>query len=73
MAEPPDNDATSDAAHEIAQLIANAREMFAPMDEAALGYRAQLINAGWGPSAAEQMAAQFFNLLIAMFTKGLNA
>lgn len=70
MAEPFNS---GDAAHEIAQAIVNAREMFAPMDDAALGYRAQLIEAGWPTSVAEQMAAQFFNLLIAMFTKGMTA
>lgn len=70
MAEPLSND---DMAHGVAETIANLREVFAPMDDAALGYRAQLIEAGWSSSVAEQMAAQFFNLLIAMFTKGITA
>jgi hypothetical protein len=69
----PDPLSNDDMAHGVAETIATMREVFAPMDDAALGYRAQLVAAGWSSSVAEQMAAQFFNLLIAMFTQGLKA
>lgn len=57
-------------ANQVAQVVAGMREAFAPMDEAALGYRAQLEKAGWSPTVAEQMAAQFYTFTIATFMKG---
>lgn len=52
------------AAHQFAQGIAQMRETFAPIDEATLGYRVQLEAAGWSPTVAEQMAFQFFTVLM---------
>jgi hypothetical protein len=39
-------------AHQVAQGIASMREALAPLDEATLGYKAQLIEAGWSAASA---------------------
>jgi len=60
-------------AHEVTRAVANLREVFAPIDEATAGYRAQLEAAGWSPQIAEQMADRFHALLIGMFARGLTS
>lgn len=67
----PGPEDTQAAANEIAKLTANAHEVFAPLDEAALGHRAQLLAAGWSAPAAEQMACQFHAFQVAMLMKGI--
>lgn len=53
-----------EVANELAQAVAQVREMLAPVDEATLGYRRQLEENGWSPQAAEQMALSFHTLLL---------
>ncbi len=53
----------SEAAHTIAEMAAQMREMLTPIDEATLGYRRQLEEEGWSAQAAEQMALSFHTML----------
>jgi hypothetical protein len=54
----------SDSTNRLASGIAQVREYLAPIDEAALGYRRQLEQAGWSPTAAEKMALAFHAMLL---------
>ena len=60
------------AANELANNIANWREIMAPLDEATAGYRAQLESDGWSTPAAEQMAIGFYTLQMSMLTQHAN-
>ena len=57
-------------AHQIAQGVAQLRECMAPIDEAVTGYRQQLQEAGWSPTAAEQMAVEFHRMLMIQVGRG---
>lgn len=57
-----------DRAHAFAQGLASDRELLAPLDDAAKGYRAQLITDGWSLEAAEHMALAFYTTQLAMLT-----
>lgn len=48
------------AAHAVAEGLANWRAALAPLDEAVLGYRRQLLSDGWSPDAAEEMALTLY-------------
>lgn len=50
--------------NEFAKAIAQITDMFAPIEEAARGYRAKLEANGWSPTVAESMAAQYFTVLM---------
>lgn len=56
--------ATPSPDHKLAEALADLRERLAPLDEAALGYRRQLEEQGWSPTAAEQMALAFHTILL---------
>lgn len=58
--------------NELANNIANWREIIAPLDEATAGYRAQLEAEGWSAPAAEQMAISFYALQMSMLTQHAN-
>lgn len=51
-------------AHQLAEGIAKIREALAPIDEATLGYKRQLEEQGWSPTAAEKMALAFHAMLL---------
>lgn len=51
--------------HDLANGIAQLREILAPIDEAATGYRAHLEKQGWSPTAAETIALDFHRALMA--------
>jgi hypothetical protein len=51
--------------HQLAEGIAQLREMLAPIDEAAVGYRKHLEEQGWSPTIAEHMAFEFHRTLMA--------
>lgn len=57
-------------AHQFAEGIARMRGAMAPLDEATLGYRTQLIGSGWSQEAAEDMAVQFFTMLMSKLVCG---
>lgn len=57
-----------DRAHAFAQGLASDRELLAPLDEAAIGYRTQLVADGWSPEAAENMALAFYGTQLNMLT-----
>jgi hypothetical protein len=50
--------------HQLAQGIAQLRELLAPIDEAAAGYRKHLEEEGWSPTIAEHMAFEFHRTLM---------
>ena len=56
--------------HDFATAIAQMRDILAPIDEAVLGYRKQLEEEGWSPTAAETMALEFHRMLMANATGG---
>jgi hypothetical protein len=57
-------------AHQMAEAVAQIREALAPIDEATMGYRKQLEEQGWSPTAAETMALGFHSLLLAQCRGG---
>jgi hypothetical protein len=60
-----------EAAHELAQACATAREMTAPLDDAVMGYKRQLIEQGWGVTAAQTMAVEFHRLVFAIMRNSM--
>jgi hypothetical protein len=72
MSSPADFDVEA-AAHQVALAIAGMRQVLAPIDDAALGYRAQLEGQGWSAAAAERMAFQFHQSVMANVLSGANA
>lgn len=56
--------------HEVAQAAANMRQVLAPIEEAARGYRAEMEANGWSPTVAEQMAFQLHLTLMSQFMNG---
>jgi hypothetical protein len=60
----------AELAHQIAQAVAQLREVLAPIDEAAAGYRKQLEEQGWSPTAAETMALSFHTMILAQIRPG---
>jgi hypothetical protein len=54
-----------DMMHQLAQGIAQLRELLAPIDEAAAGYRKHMEEQGWSPTIAEHMAFEFHRTLMA--------
>lgn len=60
----PDPFDPDEVAHQLAQAVAQMREMLAPVDEATLGYRRQLEENGWSPEAAEEMALSFHRMAL---------
>ena len=58
--------------HALAEGLAQWRERLAPLDEATLGYRAQLESNGWSPAAAEQMAVSFYATQIHMLNHAID-
>lgn len=65
MSNSPDKD---DIANSIATACVNAREMLEPVEEAARGYKAWLMNQGWGQAAAEQMAVEYYKKVMKWLT-----
>jgi hypothetical protein len=57
-------------AHAIADTVTNLREGFAPLAEAALGYRTNLVEQGWSAASAESMAVEYYRLMIGILVKG---
>lgn len=43
-----------------AKACVNMREMLEPVEEAARGYKAWLMEQGWGQSSAELMAVEYY-------------
>jgi hypothetical protein len=60
-----------DAAHELAQACATAREMTAPLDDAVMGYKRQLIEQGWGAAASEAMAVEFHRFVFTIIRNSM--
>lgn len=71
VSEPPAM-SVADAANHYARGVANMRELLAPLDEATLGYRAQLEATGWSSPAAEQMAVMFYTSQMIGFTAAVS-
>lgn len=57
-------------ANHLAEAIAGIKQVLAPIDEATIGYRKQLEEAGWSPTAAEHMALEFHRMLMSSVNGG---
>ncbi|WP_141576162.1 hypothetical protein [Actinomadura sp. WMMA1423] len=69
--EPDEAEPDKDLPHMFAQNLAEFRENLAPLDEAARGYRTQLIADGWSEDAAENMALAFYATQMNMLNKAI--
>ena len=57
------------AGDDLARSMLEMMEMIAPMREALMGYRLQLVTDGWSPEAAERIAeALFIDMMHKAFT-----
>lgn len=54
----------SEVRSSIVESLALLIEQMQPIKEAVTGYKAQLVNDGWGDAAAEKMAVELHNALI---------
>lgn len=65
-----------DAIHGLAFAMMNMKELAAPVEEAARGYRAELLTYGWTDESAERMACEWYILVMrnmqASAGKGVN-
>jgi hypothetical protein len=52
------------AIHGLALGMVELRELAAPVEEAARGYRSELIGHGWSKSSADQMACEWYVLVM---------
>lgn len=55
----------------LAQIVANFSEMSTVILEAASGYRAKCVEAGYSPTAAEQMSVQYHDQVLSLFMDGV--
>lgn len=61
-----------EAANELAQIMAQMKESFAPVEESARGYRDRLkIEFGWNDAAAQEIAVAYFHLMIRMISSNI--
>lgn len=63
------NTAPISIAADLATHLVGVREMLAPIIEASVGYRHQLIDAGFTPCAASAMAADFHRMVTTLITE----
>lgn len=64
---------TGELEHGVAQLCADARQVIAPIEESARGYRDALVSgSGWDPENAETIAMTYFHFVSMMFLKGVS-
>lgn len=62
---------SDDPIYAVAEAIAQVRDMFAPVREATIGYRTQLISEGVATGAADMMSADFHHMLTAVVVNGI--
>lgn len=60
-----------DLSQQLATALLEMTSMFKPIGEAVDGYRADLENRGYSPTAAEAMAMEFHSYLMAQMMSGL--
>lgn len=63
------DDGTATKEDSLAAALVTVGEMMQPIIEAASGYRAQVIAAGFAPAAADLMAGEYHSALIALVRK----
>lgn len=63
--------AVNDPAAQVAEVMANLLHLTAPVREAVAGYRRSMLDAEVGEFAADQMAVEFHQLVMARIAKSL--
>ena len=67
----PDEPNTPPASQLLTEALLTLAEITAPIIDAVAGYKTALTEAGFGPEAADQMAADHHRYIVAMLVKGL--